>query len=571
MLIYIRFTRLFYFSLLILVYNNIKTSDSKIIQSYAKDNSSVNLRASSKSIYQFINEKNSAIREIFTTKDESITKQNLKIKSNNKNSNFRNTQEKGVCYATCTERMAINLRITPVKYNVESETFVKQCSISHKVFKQKGIKMFVAKVCFDNMLVIKEKSSVIASIEGGTKTTRMKGIRKKPKVLKVRVDCDGGCCKDCEDEKMQKVLATPSDTEGITLINDCAVGDDVPKKITTEKDGETIEKYTFHVCRADRHILKYNEHISKLKRQRKPVNTEPNNIPAQGCEVNTCCKTCIVKDTISTKKETEPESDNNNNSENTQIVNVIVTANEQGNDFVQNCATTNNEDPVTDKFSNTVYPIAICIEDFNVIKDNPNVVSLEKFSPGSEMEDNKKEKNNDGNNMEGTNESINNGEIINDDNNTKGINETIKSGENFYDDTSLGGKNKTFKNNKGENLEGNNMEGNNIEGTNDIKNNDENLEGNIMEGNNMEGNNMEGTNDPKNNEENLEGNNMEGTNEFKNNEEFMNGNEMKGTTEPMKAEDNYYNDNYIKEINESADEGPPMGEEKWISNPYGRL
>jgi len=545
MLIYIRFTRLFYFSLLILVYNNIKTSDSKIIQSYAKDNSSVNLRASSKSIYQFINEKNSAIREIFTTKDESITKQNLKIKSNNKNSNFRNTQEKGVCYATCTERMAINLRITPVKYNVESETFVKQCSISHKVFKQKGIEMFVAKVCFNNIIFFKIHPSVIASIEGGTKTTRSKSIRNKPKVFRVKVDCDGGCCKDCEDEEMHQVLAIPSDTEGITHINDCAVGDDVPEKRSwTDKAGVTVDKYIFNICRADKHILRRNEHISKFRTKRKPLSED--NLPEmapQDCERNTCCKTCIVKDTYSTKEEDEPESNNNNTSGITHKINVLVTANGQGTDFVQNCATSSNEDPVTDESTNTsLFYIVICKEDLMVVKRNPNVVSIEKKEkPGcSDLGQLSQQCGSYWNQArlkccpehvcdKDTKKCVEN---INDDNDMGGTNETMNREENFYDDDSLGGTNGTMNNEE-------NINDGNIEGTNESINKEENIN---------DDNNMEGKNETINTRENFYNDNiLGGTNETMNNEKNVEfGINMEETNEPIHNEENYYDENYME-------------------------
>merc|ERR1711862_1070290 len=153
----------------------------------------------------------------------------------------------------------------------------------------------------------------------------------KPKT-NTKVNCNGSCCKNCsESDKIHQVLAIPKNEAGKTTIYDCALEGSVKKE--DDDTDATKTKYKFNICKADKHIVKYNDNISEFKRIKNSGGSnvvESNNqviidAPQQiACEINTCCKTCVTTDAMHILEgEITPDSTNNNNK---QIVHVIIDA-----------------------------------------------------------------------------------------------------------------------------------------------------------------------------------------------------------------------------------------------------
>ena len=123
--------------------------------------------------------------------------------------------------------------------------------------------MFVGRACLENILVLKN-SPLIESIEGGTKTTKSKKMRMNPKEVKVLVDCNGACCKDCESNKVHEIIATLTEPvvgeDGLNLLKDCNMASSEPALISINPmNGKSFnggQRYSLSVCKNDKHILK---------------------------------------------------------------------------------------------------------------------------------------------------------------------------------------------------------------------------------------------------------------------------------------------------------------------------
>ena len=132
-------------------------------------------------------------------------------------------------------------------------------------------KIFIARVCFDDIQKIKaiqKQNTTIAKIQSGSKTAKSKFIRKKPKVIKPKITCNGSCCKNYTDHKVKTVELISTNYEAISsFIYDYVVGDEGPEKVT-KKSTDKYVKYVFDMCKNDKHILKGNEYVNNLKRIR---------------------------------------------------------------------------------------------------------------------------------------------------------------------------------------------------------------------------------------------------------------------------------------------------------------
>ena len=203
--------------------------------------------------------------------------------------------------SSCTPQTALSVRITPVQYNPGVEMLVDKCSLSYKRFNQNQKEMFVAKVCSIQNIHNLKKSELIEKIEGGTMTTRSNNfIRKKPKLMTPRNDCNGGCCNACVEKKIHQVAATPTSDLGLALIHDCSMGDNkpfivdpslLPKKNIEKNDMSSGDVYIFNICKADKHILRESVDIANFSRIKKRVPTyEPTKPPTVSATNATCLK-----------------------------------------------------------------------------------------------------------------------------------------------------------------------------------------------------------------------------------------------------------------------------------------
>jgi len=192
--------------------------------------------------------------------------------------------------SSCTPQAALSVRITPVQYSPEVEMLVDKCSLSYKRFNQNQKEMFVAKVCSIQNIHNLKKSELIEKIEGGTMTTRSNNfIRKKPKSMTPRIDCNGSCCNACVEKEIHQVAATPTSDLGLALIHDCSMGDNkpfivdpshLPKKNIETNDMSSVDVYIFNICKADKHILRESVDIANFSRIKRRVPTyEPTKPP----------------------------------------------------------------------------------------------------------------------------------------------------------------------------------------------------------------------------------------------------------------------------------------------------
>jgi len=366
-----------------------KLSDSRQIKNQKNYNDG-KLRASSKS--KLLRQNN--INESESTEINTIKEEVMHL-SDNIHSIRRLLPT--VCASTCEENRRINLRIYPKEDNEDTKEFVQNCSISQiKAIVQGRKDIYLGKVCVDDVLVV-QASDLIAKLEGGTKTTRSKTLRIAPKPQVQKVDCNGGCCKECDDADIKKYLATPSTPEGRDVINDCAM--DEPQ-IVESPIGESNHTFLFNICKKDKHVLKQSKrdgNMSYFKRQKDKVSSENiiqviENTPEQepilapeACEENTCCKACVNPDAIYVLEDEEQLDNDNDSNSNKNVISVKVKTKEEGFDFVESCATSINGDPVEDG-DNTVFPISICPEDWKTIVQNSNIISAEKISSIQTME-----------------------------------------------------------------------------------------------------------------------------------------------------------------------------------------
>ena len=189
--------------------------------------------------------------------------------------------------SSCTAQTAYSVRITPVEYNAGVEMLVDKCSLSYKKFKQSQRTMFVAKVCSINNIKNLSKSEWIEKIEGGTKTTRSQSfIRQKPKILRAKRDCGGGCCRECEEQRIRQVTAIPATDLGLTLIQNCAIGNKpfvadaklLPQKNLGRNGTASGDVYIFKICKNDKHILKKSGDIANFSKLK---NTFPTHEPTK--------------------------------------------------------------------------------------------------------------------------------------------------------------------------------------------------------------------------------------------------------------------------------------------------
>jgi len=184
----------------------------------------------------------------------------------------RQRRTQGVCTeSTCIERLSVSIRLIPFQDKLsEAENLLTECSLpsSIKQFKQFQKEMFVARVCLSNipkLMAVKKKNTIIEKLEGGTKTSRSKFIRRNPKKSKEKTDCNGGCCKDCPDHKIKTVIMTTTNYDAISSIVDgCIVDDREPEKVTVNN----VEKHVFDMCRNDKHILKNLNQVTMVKTYR---------------------------------------------------------------------------------------------------------------------------------------------------------------------------------------------------------------------------------------------------------------------------------------------------------------
>jgi len=173
------------------------------------------------------------------------------------------------CNPTCDIKKSISLRVIPTQDKItDVESLLLDCAVPNtiKQFNQKNKNMFAAKICFNDiskLLAIKKKNTIIEKIQGGTKTSRSRGgIRKKPKINKKRIDCDGSCCRNCQSHKIKTVILTTTNYNAISsLVNECNTSDQPPQK--TIKN--SVDKYLFDMCRNDKHVLKKNEFVTTLR------------------------------------------------------------------------------------------------------------------------------------------------------------------------------------------------------------------------------------------------------------------------------------------------------------------
>lgn len=274
---------------------------------------------------------------------------------NTKNNKYlrskRLVQEATCNESTCNKRSSISLRIIPHQDSLsEAEAFVTECALPNtiKKFRQARKQMFVARVCIGNILILKNNVPLIKKIQGGTKTTRSKSIRTKAKVEKEKVDCNGGCCKNCKGDKVHKVLATLAEPinndDGLNLIKDCNVADEEPRLITHNPiNGRSNNgvKYKFSICKNDKHIVKNSALISSFRRYvtrpaRFPVkktdaptdevmrddynSTNSGDDDYGDCGVDTCCKSCTTSDEMANPGEEQPPGTNVD-----ELMNVLIT------------------------------------------------------------------------------------------------------------------------------------------------------------------------------------------------------------------------------------------------------